>query len=207
VKDLQNEGIERLLDTDATPFERQLLHAGADERPAPALLLAMQSSLGIGPDVVPPRGDAPRGDAPSPTASAAKPWAAGALVKAGVGATIGAGLIVGALSLRSGEPKVQPASSPTALVAPAPNVEVSPAPPAPPPASEPSSGGVDAARQLRLEIEQLDRVRSALSAGDRARALGLLDAYAARFPAGILTREAQVLRGKASSRALPGAPR
>jgi hypothetical protein len=66
----------------------------------------------------------------------------------------------------------------------------------------------DAARELRLEIELLDRAKAALSAQQHERALQLLERYAARFPRGTLAREAAMLRGKINQRGkLPATPR
>jgi hypothetical protein len=47
---------------------------------------------------------------------------------------------------------------------------------------------------LPLELEALDRARSALAGGDASRALGLLDEYSARFPKARLRAESAVLR-------------
>jgi len=51
--------------------------------------------------------------------------------------------------------------------------------------------------QLGRELAALSAVRTALNGGHAARALGLLDAYAAEFPSGSLTPEAQGLRARA----------
>jgi hypothetical protein len=51
--------------------------------------------------------------------------------------------------------------------------------------------------QLKQEVQQIDRVRAALSAGDRDRALQLLDGYDRKFPTGTLAPEAAKLRHSA----------
>jgi hypothetical protein len=47
---------------------------------------------------------------------------------------------------------------------------------------------------LPLELEALDRARSALAAGDASRALELLDEHSTRFPKARLRAESAVLR-------------
>jgi hypothetical protein len=47
--------------------------------------------------------------------------------------------------------------------------------------------------QLKQEVQQLDRVRAALGAGDKARARQLLDGYDRKFPSGTLAPEAAKL--------------
>jgi hypothetical protein len=76
----------------------------------------------------------------------------------------------------------------------APLVEV-PAPVSPPKASTRSHQAQSPERDsLPLELEALDRARSALAGGDASRALGLLDEYSARFPKARLRAESAVLR-------------
>jgi hypothetical protein len=212
VKDL--EGMERLLSSDATPFERELLEESSRERPSAALVLAMQRGLGIGPGAPPleqPRVEPlPHAPAAPPTAApaAAGAWSSATLIKVAVGGALAAGAVVAALSLQSG-PAEPALASPARNVVAAPPPE--PAAPVVPPAPEAATRtpeASDPARELRLEIELLDRVRTALAAGEPERAHSLLDQYAARFPTGTLAREAEVLRGKVgrSRSKLPAAP-
>src|SRR3712207_5517382 len=108
-----------MLDTDATPFERELLEASALERPSPELLLAMQRGLGIGGDVAQPLEPAvhePTAPPPAPpydAASSSGAWSSATLLKLGAGAAVAAGVVVAALVLpsRPGEPA--PSSPPT----------------------------------------------------------------------------------------------
>jgi hypothetical protein len=193
-----------MLDTDATPFERELLQASAVERPPPELLLGMQQALGIAPSVV-PTPDASAGAArPAPVGGqGAGSWASGTALKLGIGAVVGGGVLVAALSLR---PSAQPAAveSPKAArtIAAPPPATIAP-PVAPAPVAEVAASATDPARELRLEIELLDRARAALGSNQAARAVELLDQYAARFPAGSLAREAEVLRSKARAKLRP----
>jgi len=61
--------------------------------------------------------------------------------------------------------------------------------PAPVAAPSASAGGTSAA-----ELAVLDRARAVLADGEPARALSILDTYRARFPRGIMTPEASILR-------------
>ena len=56
------------------------------------------------------------------------------------------------------------------------------------------------ASQLREEIALLDEARNALQRGARARAEGVLDDYRERFPRGLLSREAALLRRQTASK-------
>jgi hypothetical protein len=69
----------------------------------------------------------------------------------------------------------------------------------PPPKRSARGPSVDSAEpdSLPLELEALDRARSALAAGDASRALGLLDEYSTRFPKARLRAESSVLRVEA----------
>jgi len=53
--------------------------------------------------------------------------------------------------------------------------------------------------QLREEIAELDAARVALQQGAASRALDVLSGYDERFPSGILSREANLLRQRAAS--------
>jgi hypothetical protein len=53
--------------------------------------------------------------------------------------------------------------------------------------------------RLREEIALLDAVKAALQRGEREQARQSLDVYRERFPEGILRREANVLRRRATA--------
>jgi outer membrane protein assembly factor BamD (BamD/ComL family) len=55
--------------------------------------------------------------------------------------------------------------------------------------------------RIGAELSTLEQARAALSAGDPARALSILDDYAARFPHASMASEATVLRIEALVRA------
>jgi hypothetical protein len=183
VKDL-----ETLLSSDATEFERQLLGAAAAERPSPELQLRMQQALGLAP-MAPQGPDASLGGPEASGVEAAgSKWTASSWLKVLLGVGAGAALVAGGLALRSSEPALPtPTSTP---------VPEQPAPAAP--VAAPTRGESSAAmsRELREEIELLDRVRTALGQRDVREASALLDHYATRFPAGALAREASVLRAR-----------
>jgi hypothetical protein len=68
-------------------------------------------------------------------------------------------------------------------------------------AQAPASGSTGAATDMDAELASLERARAALSSGDPARALSILDQYAARFPHAAMAPEAAVLRIEALVRA------
>lgn len=90
-------------------------------------------------------------------------------------------------------PSVSPADLPTA-----PSVALS-AGSASPSTRAPgvAAGHTEPPSSVTDEIAAFDRARSALEAGEIERAIGLLDAYERRFPAGTFAQEAEVLRVKA----------
>jgi hypothetical protein len=184
--------LKTLLSSDATDFERQLLGAAAGERPSPELQLRMQQAIGLAPLALQGRPDASIGGpelsaAPVVVKAAASQWAAGTWLKVALGVGVAAGVVAGGLAIRSREP-APPTAAPLTRVTPA---FEQPAPPAPVEAPAPSAAR---SRELREEIDLLDRVRTALDQRDARAASALLENYATRFPEGRLAREAAVLR-------------
>lgn len=167
---------------------------------------------------------------PPPRAEPPRTWARGHLVAALVviGGVIGLGVAVApdpraarAIDGAAEIPSPSSVSIPTPASTPsAPRAEVSvcppisevPAPPReaharsakPPPTLAPRDAGLGAvvapSPSIDEEIRQLEGVRGALRAGASARASSLLDAYAARFPAGQLSIEAIALRVETDER-------
>jgi hypothetical protein len=187
--------LKTLLSSDATDFERQLLGAAAGEGPSPELQLRMQQAIGLGPVALHGRDAGPDASIGGPKMSGtpmavkatANRWAAGTWLKVVLGVGAGAGLVAGGLAIHSSEPApLTPAST---------LASEPPAPPAPVDAPAPSAA---ASRELREEIDLLDRVRAALAQRDARAASALLESYANRFPEGMLTREATVLRARAA---------
>ena len=205
--------LKTLLSSDATDFERQLLGAAAGERPSPELQLRMQQAIGLvpvalqGPDAGPDAsiaGPEVRSGTHVAVKAAASKWAGGTWLKVVLGVA-GAGLVAGGLAIRSSEPAPRTAAPLTRASAPAPEQPAQAAPvEAPAPRAVVSPAVVSPAvvspaamsRELREEIDLLDRVRTALDQRDARAASALLESYATRFPEGRLAREATVLRAR-----------
>lgn len=182
----------RLLSEDATEFERQLLRAVMQERPSPLLRARMRRALGLA-GAVSWAGNAK---------AALKALATKAGIPTAVGGLVAAG---GALALTAAEPPHDAPAQPNATAFVAPRDEAAASdPPRPELLDRAAPGHVEAGArgaehhtQLRDEIAALDGARLALQEGSAARGLALLDHYAVRFPAGILQREAGLLRSHA----------
>jgi hypothetical protein len=187
----------RLLSHGATDFERQLLRAVASERPSALLRSRMQRSLGL--------------VGPLAWASNVKAMF-GTLGKKVVVGTAAAGVVVAGgvaayqLSGNAEREEAAQAVAPAVVTAPAPAL-AAPAEPAPsePLAPSPAAGSAPALvddseeGRLREEIALLDAVKAALQRGEREQARQSLDVYRERFPDGILRREANVLRRRATA--------
>jgi hypothetical protein len=175
----------RLLTSDATDFERNLLDAVLKERPAAELAEGMRQALGL-PEA-------------ATAALAAKTtfltWGKATMLAA---VTAG-GLAVGTLTLE--EEKVWPAVVAPQAAAPQAREPV-PEPPAPAEASPPveekrPARAASGQSELREEIRMLDQVRAQIRSGSPKRALVLLATYGERFPKGAFRQEASVLRMEA----------
>lgn len=208
---------ERLL-SGGTAFEQSVLGEAALEKPSPAMLARMEQGLGLGASSV-----AASTVSGKLVLAVLGTGAAGGLVVWGLVATPDAAPVepvtdardvaaqvatpeVGAVvePERPSEPKTGAASAP-----PQAQIEdlplVSPDAPALAPRSVtrrvrtngPAEAPAANGDQLKLEVQQLDRVRAALGTGDRERALQLLDGYERRFPNGTLAPEAAKLRHSA----------
>lgn len=179
---------ERLLSSDATDFERQLLESVLDEQPSARLEWRMQRGLGLaGPGLW------------LAGAKAAVASTAGKLVSVAI---VGASLAAGGSALQSywsgGEnvpvrtdSAALPAQAPAARATlNAPAVDETALEPAPSVAAATSAAE---SSSLREEIELLDAARKAIARGERAVAERVLQRYRQRFPEGVLRREAQIL--------------
>lgn len=178
-------------------FEAELLRAGRGDALPAQSASTISAALGVAPPIV------------SSTAGAGAKLVAS---KAGA-ALVGVGA-AGALAVWLAVHALAPAAAPTPHEAPAAGSRaavVADAPAPRPPASAalveapgPVSSPTASARSrstarpegdsLPLELEALDRARSALGRGDASRALGLLDEYSTRFPKARLRAESSVLR-------------
>ncbi len=198
---------ERLLQG-GTEFERALLEGGASERPSGSLARRMAVGVGVSGTL-----------AYSSTAHALiRTWWGKALGVVGVGAGV-AGVV--ALSttgnVTDADPVVAPkvVSAPAALKAQAESPQSEQTADAlpqsdPEPAEEKPAAAATQVRRPRAparatstlaeEIHLLDQARALLGRGERARAQAVLNVYRRRYPRGVLSREAKLLRDRASQR-------
>jgi len=195
--------MKRLLESDASEFERGLLDALKFESPSAELEQRMRAAIGLGPAPAP----APSLPA-SPAAPAAKTFGVWSAIAAG---SVVAALVVGGGAVMGSEDApVEPSVEAPAVVAPAEPKGPTPTPiselaPEAPAAERPSttsrapqkatSGPTSAS--LREEIRLIDSARFAVKKNESARAIGILDQYARRFPGGTFQEEARVLRAEA----------
>lgn len=196
-----------LLDSGANELELALLRAGDADRPSAKARQAALAALGLSGAVL---------GASSPVAAAAgssalttgtrllaaKWWAIGALVTASGAAGLGYAALAStpatAPSTRTAPQRSQPplAARP-AVELPAPEVI---APPAPVnsqrerPPSQPRGSNSAGNPGIQQEIALIDRARGAVAARQPAAAMAALDEHQRRFPGGVLTQEATLLR-------------
>ena len=204
----------RLLSQGATDFERQLLRAVVNERPSALLRSRMQRGLGlVGPLAWASTVKAMLGSVAGKVTGVV---ALGVLAAAGVtslhlvpssGELPPAARLSAPATASVNEPATAPAQQAAAPAVPAeaPGSATPAAPPAASPGAPELAAGAsvesgatdDDDRQLREEIALLDAARGALERGEREAARGSLRTYRERFPSGILSREANVLRRRA----------
>jgi hypothetical protein len=191
----------RLLSHGATDFERQLLRAVASERPSALLRSRMQRSLGL--------------VGPLAWASNVKAMFGSLGRKVAVGTSVAGVVVAGGVAAYQLSAHVEGdathTQAPAVVTAPAQPMAAAELPAAPEPAApepsvaSPAPASAPAALddtedgRLREEIALLDGVKAALQRGDREQARQSLDVYRERFPAGILRREANVLRRRAAA--------
>jgi len=195
---------ERLLATDATAFERQMLQAALMRKPSSAASARMAKALGVavtglvtsfpakaqGADVA-----VPKATTAVTGGSTVLPWVSAGLL----GLLIG-GAVVGARARHASAPQTSPASL-GVTTQPAP--VTSPAIQAPAPVAEPAPGPLVAGHRghlgaagldLRREIAFVDAARTAISAGDGRRALEILRRYRDRYPSESFRPEATAVQ-------------
>jgi hypothetical protein len=177
-----------LLREGASDFERQLLSAAMRERPSPQMRSRMRLALGL--------------TGPLAWASSVKAMLTSLAGKGAIGVAVVGLVAAGAIGLGStyggADDDVQLPAVP-AVAPPSAARVVEDVPPAPSAEEERASPEKEAASngELREEILLLDQARTALQGGSGAAALAQLDRYRSRFPSGILSREAAVLRQQA----------
>ena len=198
---------ERLLETDATAFERRLLRAAQASGPSRAASARMARALGVTAGVAATTGAvktlAAVGAASKGTAGAGIS-AASAWITAGVIGLVAAGAVVGTRAWHA--PRPAPRSAPVlAPEQPSPASDEPARPvvaPSPAPARSPAGPGrrthaAATAPELRDQIELLDAARASLSSGADRRALDLVRRYEDRYPNGSFRPEATALKVEA----------
>ena len=197
---------ERLLESDATAFERRVLGAALRKQPSPAASARMAKALGV---TVAAVGTATAASTLAADAAATKATAAVATTSLWPWVSAGViGLVVaGAVGRHARRPPRAPSHilSPPAVTAPLPPVQRRPRRPAdavaepPPRAVAPTqrSRAVTAAGDLRDQVAFIDSARTAMSAGGSRRALEILRRYLDKYPAGSFRPEATALEVEA----------
>jgi hypothetical protein len=192
---------ERLLEADATAFERRMLDAALRKKPSPDASARMARALGVTLTAA-AAGTATTGAAVAANAAASKATAAAGgsalwpWVSAGVVGLVVAGAVVGT---RVGGDAPKPQAAPPALTAPAPprpglpetDVVAEPAPRAVAPTQRSRAA---TAGDLRDQVAFIDSARSAMLAGSSRRALEILNRYQDKYPAGSFGPEATALK-------------
>jgi hypothetical protein len=192
---------ERLLASDATPFERRLLGAALKKQPSPEASARMAKVLGVtvaavgtGTAATTVAADATLAKATVASGTASLwPWVSvGVLGLAIAGAVVGTRAVRPARDLQATAPAVitPPAMTkePALLVA---------APPPGPVAPTQPRRAVMSAGDLGDQISAIDSAQAAMSAGNGRRALEILRRYLDRYPAGSFRPEAIALEVEA----------
>jgi hypothetical protein len=192
---------ERLLASDATDFERRILHAAVQKKPSSSSSARMARALGITAATV---GTATTATTLAAGAAATKVLATGGAAAAWPWLTIGvvglvvAGAIVG--TRVAGEPQVSPPAVAAPVTPPAPVViaPVKPVlteePPVRVAAPNPRIRAATTTSELREQVALIDSARQAVSEGAGERALEILRRYVDRYPNGSFRPEATAIR-------------
>ncbi len=201
---------ERLLERDATDFERRILAAALEKKPSPAASARMAKALGVTvATVATATMTVTAGKALATAAAAAKaPVAAGAAVwpwiSAGVLGLVVAGAVVATRTQHSSPAETAPASAPA--TEPAPPVETAgDAEPtgdvaqrqSTPAATSRRSRATTAAGALTEQTAFMDAARAAVAERSDRRALDILRSYQDKYPAGLFRPEATALKVEA----------
>jgi len=199
---------ERLRTMGATSLEQRLLEAAGRERPSRELSERMAQAIGVSFSV--PGGTSGGANTGTATGTAAKasstlvPWLSAAVVAACFAAgayVVTRAAVKPAAPLSTALPAQSAASAPSALVSPAP--ASTPAEARSPSAAEelPARSAVPqrgrrgtAGAELAPQIALVDAARSALSAGNAARALSIVRDYQSQYPSGTFRPEVAAVK-------------
>lgn len=195
---------ERLIESDATAFERRVLGAALRRQPSSAASARMAKALGVTVAAVgtaTAAGTVAAGTAATKATVAVATTSLWPWVSAGVIGLVVAGAVVGT---RVGRHAREPHPVAPAVTAPLPPVSPTVAEPAGPVAEAPRavvptqrSRSVTTAGDLRDQVAFIDSARTAMSAGSSRRALEILRRYLDRYPAGSFRPEAIALEVEA----------
>jgi hypothetical protein len=191
---------ERLLEADATSFERRVLEAALRKQPSRAASARMARSVGVtmtAAATVLAMKTVAAGTAATKAAAAAGTSATWSWISTGVLGLAVAGAVVGTRAWRAPPPEPRPLFSPAAT-SPTPSSVAQPSNVA---VVEPASAPVGASRRartapgdLRDQIEFIDAARAAVSVGAHRRALEMLRRYQDKYPVGSFRPEATALK-------------
>jgi hypothetical protein len=190
---------ERLIESDATAFERRVLGAALQKQPSRAASARMAKALGV---TVAAVGTATAASTLAADVAVTKatatvattslwPW-----VSAGVIGLVVAGAVVGTRAGRHAPEPHPVAPAVSAPPTPVPPPVADPVAETPPRAVAPTqrSRAVPAAGDLRDQVAFIDSARAAVSAGAGGRALEILRRYQDKYPAGSFRPEAGALK-------------
>jgi hypothetical protein len=180
--DRSGDSPERLLDSDATDFERRLLQAAVKDGPSRDMSARMARALGVSVATAATMGAATKAGAGGGSASG-WPWVVGGVI----GLSVVGALVVGSRWTAS-RPDARPAGPAVSQ------------PVVSPPAPVAAGAAVRAAlplHDLHGEIDLLDGARAAIAARAGGRALDLLRRYEDLYPTGSFRPEAAAVRVEA----------
>jgi hypothetical protein len=192
----------RLLEGEATDFERRVLDSALEKRPSAAASARMAKALGVTVTTVgtaaAAKALAAQATSKATAAAAAStswPW-----ISAGVLGLLVAGTVVGVRALHVAPPALAPVSS-------TPNAPAVSEPATPTPVQPVAEAATTALAKplhhghttptgsdLRNQITILDAARAAVAGGDGSRALEILGGYDAKYPAGSFRPEGTAIR-------------
>lgn len=204
---------ERLLDGEATPFERRVLENALQRGPSAEVTRRMAQALGVGVATAAPAPPVARPTATAAPAAASAPNTLWPWISAAVVALAVSGVVIGTRA-RGGKASPPSAASAGRLEPPA-TTPPAPSLPAVKPLEESSTVRNEArslpaasvavratigAGDLRGEIELVDGARAALTARSPDRALEIVRRYEGRYPSGTFTPEATAVKVEALMR-------
>jgi hypothetical protein len=185
---------ERLVDGEATDFERRMISALREKKPSASSSARMASALGVSLTATTAAATAGAKAAATASTSALWPWVAASVAVLGLAA---AGGVIGTHARHAARPEPPSISAPAAAPAMA-----APDPVVPNVTAEPTARPLAPARRvhssqlrgdLRDQIALIDEARDVLAQGSPQRALETLRRYQTRYPSGGFRPEAAAI--------------